>query len=284
MFHKSTSNLIATPDDDSDDNKNTYGIENPVLATTIDRIDTNILSISSSSGHQPVQNNKQTVVVEIEKADIHQEKMFVRSKIPVAQPQARRRKLSSADRDISMDKGSKNDENEIIQLNSSVSVENGKGSLFESSRANTVVGREEKETAFMYEGEKKKSESSSLGSPEKVEVVDEKPSKTRSKRKLKSKERVRSSVEDLTSVNEADGGSSTSTSLSDTETSQRKQSERVERRAKPVKRAKDLNKQTKKKHRHLATPTDYSYSTRQKDKRINYFPIFFLCCIFPILF
>jgi hypothetical protein len=26
------------------------------------------------------------------------------------------------------------------------------------------------------------------------------------------------------------------------------------------------------------------YSTRQKDKRINYFPIFFLCCIFPILF
>jgi hypothetical protein len=26
------------------------------------------------------------------------------------------------------------------------------------------------------------------------------------------------------------------------------------------------------------------YSTRQKDKRINFFPIFFLCCIFPILF
>jgi hypothetical protein len=28
----------------------------------------------------------------------------------------------------------------------------------------------------------------------------------------------------------------------------------------------------------------FSYSTRQKDKRINFFPIFFLCCIFPILF
>jgi hypothetical protein len=263
MFHKSTSNLIEQ--DDDSDNKAEHVRTNAAVDIQQDE---NIQSVSSSSVSIPNNPNKSNkVVVEIEKADIHQEKMFTVSKIP--QPLAKtRRRLASTEKKSSMDKVSKNDENEIIQLNSSSIVQSkkpvqgqsdvsaDKNNYFATSRTNTIVRNSNedaekidriKETSFVSTKAKKlaskersSSDDTKSSDSDGFEVVDE---KNRMKKKVKQKNRIRSSVEDLTTSQNEDLHS-TSASVSETETSQRKKVERAVRREKPKKRQ-PKNRRTK---------------------------------------